>query len=57
MNGRWYFPRRCRMDGHTQICRVLSYDGNGYFTILRGEEKVFVKRDRLVFTLDRKKKS
>ena len=44
------------MDGHTRICRVLSYDGSGYFTILRGEEKVFVKRDRLVFIPDRKKK-
>ena len=53
---RWHFPRLCRMDGHSQICRVLSYDGSGYFTILRGEEKVFVKRDRLVFIPDRKKK-
>lgn len=54
MTGRWHFPRRARMDGHAQLCRVLSYDGNGYFTILRGEEKVFVHRDRLTFIPDRK---
>ena len=44
-----HFPRRCRMDGHARLCRVLTYDGNGYFTILRGEQKVFVHRDRLTF--------
>ena len=44
------------MDGHDQICRVLAYEGNGYFTILRGEEKVFVHRDRLIFIQDRKVK-
>lgn len=45
------------MDGHAQICRVLAYDGNGYFTILRGEEKVFVQRDRLTFIPDKEEEA
>jgi hypothetical protein len=30
--------------------RVLSYEGNGYFTVLiPGDIKVFMHRDRLIF--------
>jgi len=52
--GKWTFPRRCRMDGHKRVCQTLSYDGNGFFTILRGNDKVFVRRSRLTFIPDQK---
>lgn len=37
--------------------QVLTYDGNGFFTVLdRGDRRVFVHRDHLTF-LPRAKKS
>lgn len=32
-------------------CRVLSYDGNGYFTVLTNRDvRLYVHRDRCKFT-------
>lgn len=56
---KWHFPRRAKIDNKGRIVQVLSYDGEGMFTVLRSngtsEEKVFVRRDRLTFIPDRKK--
>lgn len=44
-------PRYALLDNHTPPVRVLGYEGNGYFTVLRWDDaKVFVPRHRLTFT-------
>lgn len=43
-------PRKAILDGHKPPVQVLSYDGNGFFTVLkRDDSRVFVPRERLVF--------
>lgn len=50
------FPRRALLDGHSRPVRVLAYEGNGFFTVLRSngvsEDEVFVRRERLTFLKD-----
>lgn len=42
-------PRSALLRG--KPVQVLSYDGNGYFTVLeRDDSRMFVPRERLVFT-------
>lgn len=49
------FPRYALLDGHRPPVHVLSYDGNGFFTVLRRDDsKVFVRRSRLTFIPDKK---
>lgn len=43
-------PRYALLDKHTPPVRVLAYEGNGYFTVLRHDDaEVFVHRNRLTF--------
>lgn len=43
-------PRYATVHGKGR-CRVLSYEGDGYFRVLTNrDETVMVHRDRLVFT-------
>lgn len=51
-------PNFAILDGHKPPVRVLTYDGNNFFTVLRqpGDEKVLVKRERLTFVKERKGK-
>lgn len=43
-------PRFAILPGRGK-CLVLSYDGNGYFTVMTNRDaKVFAHRDRLIFT-------
>lgn len=43
-------PTHAVLKGRGKV-RVLSYDGNGMFTVLTNRDvKVFVHRDRLTFT-------
>lgn len=49
------FPRRALLDGKGAPVRVLAYEGRnprtkiGFWTVLRGEEKVLVREERLTF--------
>ena len=50
-------PQRALLFGQRgRVVKVLTYDGNGFFTVLevRGktERRVFVHRDRLTFLPD-----
>lgn len=36
-------------------CTILSYEGNGYFTVLTNrDQQLFVPRNRIIFTRKRK---
>lgn len=43
-------PRKALLGLAKERVQVLSYDGNGYFTVLRkGDERVMAPRSRLTF--------
>lgn len=42
-------PEKALLDGK-RVVKVLTYDGNGYFTVLASNDaRVFTHRNRLVF--------